>query len=67
MLACNLGKGDRTVRIIFGIGLIVGGFFTGGIPGVIVGIVGLIPLITGLVEILARIKSRPMKMLWMIM
>ena len=49
MLTCNLGQGDRTVRIIFGIGLIVGGFFTGGTPGVVMGIVGLIPLITGLV------------------
>jgi len=48
MLKVNLGQGDRTARIILSIGLIVGGFFAGGTAGLILGIVGLVPLITGL-------------------
>ena len=48
-MACNIGKADRIVRVIFGIALIVAGFMTSGTTGMIMGIVGLVPLATSLI------------------
>jgi len=48
MLKHNLGSTDRLFRIIFGIGLIGGGIFLQGTTGTVMGVVGLVPLITGL-------------------
>ena len=46
----NEGSTDRVIRIILGIILIVGGFFfLQGTWGIILGIVGFIPLITGII------------------
>lgn len=47
MFKCNLGPTDRFLRILFGAGLIVGGFFLQGTAGIVMGVVGLIPLLTG--------------------
>ena len=48
-MACNIGKADRIARVIFGIALIVAGFMTSGTTGMIMGIVGLVPLATSLI------------------
>lgn len=48
-MKCNVGKTDRILRVIVG-GLLIGaGFYTGGTAGWVMGIVGLIPLFTGMV------------------
>jgi uncharacterized membrane protein len=47
-MACNIGKADRILRVVFGIALIVAGFIISGTTGIIMGIVGLVLLITGL-------------------
>lgn len=48
MFTPNAGSVDRAVRIITGLILIVVGFFmVSGIAGLILGLVGFIPLITG--------------------
>ncbi len=45
----NEGNTDRILRVILGIALLVIGFAVmGGTAGVIVGLVGLVPLLTGL-------------------
>jgi hypothetical protein len=50
MFAQNVGNVDRIVRIVLGLALIAIGFFTlGGTVGTIVGVIGFIPLLTGLV------------------
>lgn len=49
MLKHNLGSTDRLFRIILGIGLIGGGVFLQGTTGIVMGVVGLVPLLTGLV------------------
>lgn len=51
MFETNEGNLDRGLRIILGLTLLVVGFggFVGGGLGVLVGVVGLIPLVTGLV------------------
>jgi len=49
MLPQNVGTIDRWIRIVLGLLLIVVGFFVlGGTGGTILGIVGFIPLLTGL-------------------
>lgn len=48
----NEGLWDRIIRVIIGIVLVYWGFFSGslqGTAGTIVGIIGLIPLLTGIV------------------
>lgn len=50
MLTPNAGSVDRAVRIIVGLILIVTGFFVvAGTTGIILGLIGFVPLITGLV------------------
>ena len=49
MFAQNVGSIDRIIRIVLGLALIVIGFFVlGGTAGTIVGVIGFIPLLTGL-------------------
>lgn len=49
MFAQNVGGIDRIIRIVLGLALIVIGFFAlGGTVGTIVGVIGFIPLLTGL-------------------
>ncbi len=51
MFAQNVGGIDRIVRIVLGLALIVIGFFVvGGAAGTVVGVIGFIPLLTGLVS-----------------
>lgn len=46
----NEGTVDRAVRVVVGVALLVIGFAAvGGTAGTIIGIVGLVPLLTGLV------------------
>lgn len=50
MFTQNVGSVDRIVRIVLGLALILVGFLAlGGTLGIIVGVVGFIPLLTGLV------------------
>jgi hypothetical protein len=50
MFAQNVGSVDRIVRVVLGLALIAIGFFVlGGTVGTIVGVIGFIPLLTGLV------------------
>lgn len=50
MFTQNVGGIDRIVRIVLGVVLIVAGFFfMTGTTGVIVGVIGFIPLLTALV------------------
>ncbi len=50
MFAQNEGSIDRIIRIVLGLALIAIGFFVlGSTAGAIVGIIGSIPLLTGLV------------------
>ncbi len=49
MLKQNLGKLDRTARVIFGIILIACGVYMSSNWGLVVGLIGLIPLLTGMV------------------
>lgn len=50
MFALNVGGFDRVFRIVLGIVLIVAGFFfLSGTVGTIVGVIGFIPLLTGLI------------------
>ncbi len=46
-MKCNVGKTDRIFRVIAGLVLIGAGFYTAGTVGWILGIVGLVPLLTG--------------------
>ncbi len=48
MYNTNLGRTDRTTRIILAVILIVGGYFVGGTIGMVMGGIGLIPMLTGL-------------------
>lgn len=45
---CNVGSMDRIVRVVFGLALIIGGIYVTGKAGIILSVVGLIPLFTGL-------------------
>ena len=50
MFSLNVGGFDRIFRIVAGIVLIaVGFFFMSGVAGTVVGIIGFIPLVTGLI------------------
>lgn len=51
MFATNEGRSDRKIRIALGYLLLVIGFggFVGGDAGLVLGTLGLLPLITGLV------------------
>ena len=44
----NVGSMDRIVRVVFGLALVIGGIYVAGTAGIILGVVGLIPLFTGL-------------------
>jgi len=48
MFAKNLGTLDRTLRVILGVVLISYGLFTMGTLGIVLAVVGLVPLATGL-------------------
>jgi DUF2892 family protein len=48
-MTCNLGKMDRILRILSGALLTGLGFYLAGNVGLVLGIIGLIPLLTGLV------------------
>ena len=48
-MTCNIGSTDRVLRIVLGIALIGCGIYVAGTTGIILGVVGLIPLATGLV------------------
>ncbi len=50
MFAQNVGSIDRIIRIVLGLALIAIGFFAlAGVAGTIAGVIGFIPLLTGLV------------------
>jgi hypothetical protein len=44
---CNIGSADRILRITLGLSLVGCGFFVAGTTGIVMGVVGLIPLATG--------------------
>lgn len=44
----NIGKTDRTLRVVIGCALIAGGVVVPGTAGLTMAIIGLIPLLTGL-------------------
>ncbi len=48
MLKQNLGKIDRTARLVLGIILVACGIYMSSSMGLIVGLIGLIPLTTGI-------------------
>jgi hypothetical protein len=49
MFTQNVGSLDRIVRVVLGLALIVVGFFVlGGTAGIVIGVIGFIPLLTGL-------------------
>jgi hypothetical protein len=48
MFSKNLGKLDRTLRVALGVVLITYGLVTMGTLGIVLAIVGLVPLATGL-------------------
>ena len=45
---CNIGKTDRLLRVALGVVLVIVGVVTSGSQGIIIGVVGLVPLGTGL-------------------
>ena len=45
---CNIGKTDRLLRVALGVVLEIVGVVTSGSQGIIIGVVGLVPLGTGL-------------------
>lgn len=49
MTHCNVGPTDRALRVVMGIVLIGCGTYLAGTTGIVMGVVGLVPLITGLV------------------
>lgn len=48
-MTMNEGKIDRVMRIVVGVVLIAVGFYLQGTWGIVLGVVGLIPLLTGLI------------------
>lgn len=51
MFTANVGSIDRIIRIVAGLVLIAAGFFfLGGTVGIILGILGLVFLLTGLIS-----------------
>ena len=50
MIVQNVGSVDRLLRVVLGLGLILAGFLVmRGAVGTVLGVVGLIPLATGLI------------------
>ena len=49
MTHCNVGSTDRALRLIVGIVLMGYGTYIAGTAGTVMAVVGLVPLITGLV------------------
>jgi len=47
MFKSNEGGMDRGIRIVLGIALMVAGWFIGSTVGLTLGIIGLVPLLTG--------------------
>ena len=47
-MTCNIGKTDRLLRVALGVVLVIVGVVTSGSQGIIIGVVGLVPLGTGL-------------------
>lgn len=43
----NEGKVDRIIRVVLGLGLITGGFFTAGTVQIVLWVLGAVSLITG--------------------
>jgi len=50
-MTCNIGKTDRILRVLSGALLVGVGFYSAGNVGMVLGVIGLIPLLTGLVGI----------------
>jgi hypothetical protein len=50
-MTCNLGTTDRILRVLSGALLIGVGFYLAGNVGIVLGVIGLIPLLTGLVGV----------------
>ena len=48
MFNTNVGPKDRTARIIFAVILMAAGYIMGGTVGTVIGVIGLIPMLTGL-------------------
>ena len=48
-MTCNLGKTDRILRVVSGALLIGVAFYLAGNAGIVLGVIGSIPLLTGLV------------------
>lgn len=48
MFEKNVGPTDRGLRILAGVAMVTGGFWVGGTAGIAVGILGFVPLFTGL-------------------
>ena len=48
-MTCNLGKTDRILRVVSGALLTGLGFYLAGNVGIVLGVIGAIPLLTGLV------------------
>lgn len=44
----NLGHMDRLIRLVVGVGLVIGGVFNGGLWGWLAAFVGLLLVITGM-------------------
>ena len=48
-MTCNIGKADRILRVVSGALLIGVAFYLAGTAGIVLGVIGLIPLLTGVV------------------
>ena len=48
-MTCNIGKTDRILRVLSGALLIGVGLYLADNVGIVLGVIGLIPLLTGLV------------------
>lgn len=49
MMKTNEGRMDRGIRIVVGIAMLAAGWYVGGTMGITLGVIGLIPLLTGLI------------------
>ena len=47
-MVCNIGKSDRILRVVSGALLISVAFYLAGNVGIVLGVIGSIPLLTGL-------------------
>ena len=50
-MTCNIGKTDRIIRVLSGALFVGAGFYFAGKIGIVLGVLGLIPLLTGLVGV----------------